>query len=158
MRFLIIGDGHLKSDLENKAARLGLEDIVTFLGNRNDPDHFYAGLDIVALTSLNEGTPLSLIEAMACGKPVISTTAGGVVDLLGRKLDKHAGFSICQRGVLVPKNEAEDFFNGLIYLAKDEKLRIESGFWGREFVFSKYSKDNLVNNIKELYRKLAPEP
>ncbi|QQS39763.1 MAG: glycosyltransferase [Acidobacteriota bacterium] len=83
VRFVIIGDGHLRGNLESLASELGISDRVAFLGNREDPEVFYAGLDIVALTSKNEGTPLSLIEAMASRRPVVSTAVGGVVDLLG---------------------------------------------------------------------------
>jgi glycosyltransferase involved in cell wall biosynthesis len=83
VRFVIIGDGHMRPVLEARAKELGIEEKVSFLGNREDPDVFYAGLDVVALTSRNEGTPLSLIEAMANRKAVVSTAVGGVVDLLG---------------------------------------------------------------------------
>jgi len=60
-----------------------LEKIVSFLGHRPDISALISGMDIVALASRNEGTPLSLIEAMAIGIPVVATAVGGVVDLLG---------------------------------------------------------------------------
>ncbi|HUF05630.1 MAG TPA: glycosyltransferase [Aridibacter sp.] len=88
VRFVVIGNGHLRRELEELAEGLGVSDLVTFLGNREDPETFYAGLDIVALTSKNEGTPLSLIEAMASRRPVVSTAVGGVVDLLGDRRPK----------------------------------------------------------------------
>lgn len=155
IRFLIIGDGHLRKSLEKEAARLGVSDVVHFLGNRNDTDIIYAGLDIVALTSLNEGTPLSLIEAMANARPAVSTAVGGVVDLLGAPIDETENFVLCERGVRVRKHEPEAFFEGLNRLAADEKLRIETGARGAEFVFSRYSKERLVEDIKNLYRELA---
>jgi glycosyltransferase involved in cell wall biosynthesis len=74
IRFAIVGDGHLREKLETEARELGIGDRVTFLGNRTDIENVYSALDIVALTSLNEGTPLSLIEAMAARRPVISTS------------------------------------------------------------------------------------
>ena len=77
---MIIGDGRLRGELEAQAKMLGLDEDVLFLGTRNDPEDFYPALDIVALTSLNEGTPLTLIEAMANARPVIATEVGGVVD------------------------------------------------------------------------------
>src|SRR5205807_3288145 len=82
-RFLIVGDGSLRHELEAQAKSLGLERDVSFLGTRNDPEDFYPALDIVALSSLNEGTPLTLVEAMANARPVVATAVGGVVDLLG---------------------------------------------------------------------------
>ena len=79
-------------------------------------------MDIVALTSLNEGTPLSLIEAMANEKPIISTSVGGVIDLLGEAVSENDGFSVCERGIRTASDDAEGFCNGLIYLAKRCKI------------------------------------
>ncbi|HEX8287396.1 MAG TPA: glycosyltransferase [Pyrinomonadaceae bacterium] len=155
LKFLIIGDGNTRGELERDSERLGLSEIVKFLGNRNDADVFYAGLDIVALTSLNEGTPLSLIEAMANKKAVISTAVGGVVDLLGEVQSEENGFFVCERGVKINSNSAEDFYNGLIYLAKNETLQKSLAIKGNEFVESKYSVDRLVTDIKNLYRELT---
>jgi glycosyltransferase involved in cell wall biosynthesis len=157
LRFLIIGDGHLRQSLEKEAAQLGIAGTISFLGNRNDTDIVYSGLDIVALTSQNEGTPLSLIEAMANSRAVISTAVGGVVDLLGTVKEEKAGFTVCERGVRVVPNNVESFFEGLIYLAKDEKLREESGKRGKDFVFSNYSKERLIAEIKGLYCDLLKE-
>jgi glycosyltransferase involved in cell wall biosynthesis len=154
LKFPIIGDGNTRRALEKESERLGLQGTVKFLGNRNDADVFYAGLDIVALTSLNEGTPLSLIEAMANEKPVISTAVGGVVDLLGEFQSENDGFTICERGVKVPANSAEDFYKGLIYLAKNETLQKSLAVNGKAFVEAKYSKDRLVSDIENLYRDL----
>jgi glycosyltransferase involved in cell wall biosynthesis len=154
LKFAIIGDGHLRGELEEQANTLGVADLVTFLGNRTDPGEFYAGLDIVALSSLNEGTPLSLIEAMVAGKPVISTAVGGVVDLLGTRVVEHDGFSECERGILVAPNSPDDFYNGLIYLVKNEKLRENTALHGQAFARMRYDKKRLVNDIRTLYRKL----
>jgi len=155
LKFVIIGDGHLRHDLEKKAAELKITDKLTFLGNRTDAGVFYAGLDIVALTSLNEGTPLSLIEAMAAGKPVISTGVGGVVDLLGSVESEEDGFSVCERGIRVDVHDAETFSKGLIYLANNEQLRSRLNKNGKEFAHANYSKERLVTDICEMYRKLA---
>lgn len=153
-RFVIVGDGHLRESLEREALERGIEDDVDFLGNRTDVEAIYAGLDIVALTSLNEGTPLSLIEAMASRRAVISTSVGGVTDLLGEEVETNDGFSVCERGIGVEPNSARSFLNGLIYLVKNEELR--EGLVGRaaDFVESAYGKDRLVRDIRELYRDL----
>ncbi len=155
LRFVIIGDGHLRELLEKEAENLGIKEVVTFLGNRNDADIFYAGLDIVALTSLNEGTPLSLIEAMANSRPCISTAVGGVVDLLGEVKSEEGGFAICERGIRVKLNEVEGFYNGLIYLAKNGELRKGFGKSGLEFVLTNYSKQTLISNLQSLYGELT---
>lgn len=154
IRFVIIGDGNLRNNLEKEAEELQIKDLVTFLGNRNDTDVFYAGLDIVALTSLNEGTPLSLIEGMANSKPSISTAVGGVVDLFGKVEREEKGFTICERGISILPNNLEGYLDGLIYLAKDEQLRNRIGKRGQKFVFANYSKETLISNVKTLYRKL----
>ncbi|MCX7640231.1 MAG: glycosyltransferase family 4 protein, partial [Pyrinomonadaceae bacterium] len=157
IRFLIIGDGHLRRRLESLASDFGLEETVTFVGNRNDLD-FYAGLDVVALTSLNEGTPLSLIEAMACGIPVISTMVGGVFDLLGQVVEEKDGFYVCERGIgvgLDKENLEKAFSSGLIYLIEDEHLRKKFAKVGKSYVFSCYSKERLVKDIVNLYENLT---
>src|SRR3989338_3562097 len=81
-KFIIVGDGELRQELENYAAESGIKDKVVFLGWRRDLENIYADLDIVCLTSLNEGTPVSLIEAMASGRPVVATDVGGVRDIV----------------------------------------------------------------------------
>jgi glycosyltransferase involved in cell wall biosynthesis len=154
IRFIIIGDGNLRNTLEREAGSLELGDSIQFLGNRNDTDIFYAGLDIVALVSLNEGTPLSLIEAMANAKPVISTAVGGVVDLLGRVETDTDEFKVCERGVRIDGFSAENFYKGLIYLAKSEKLQKALSKSGKDFTDAKYDKKRLVGDIKNLYRDL----
>lgn len=154
IRFVLIGDGHLRPQLEKTAAENGLNDEVVFLGNRNDASDFYPGLDIVALTSFNEGTPLTLIEAMANGKPVISTTVGGVPDLLGEIVEEKEKFSVCERGLAVASEDAEGLCNGLIFLAKDASLRAKLGAQGKSFVKEHYAKERLILDIENLYRKM----
>lgn len=157
-RFVIIGDGNLRGELEAQAQALGVNDEVSFLGNRNDPEDFYPALDIVALTSLNEGTPLTLIEAMANARPVIATAVGGVVDLLGSTVsgnDQPGGYAICERGVLVQSGDAEGFARGLARLIGDPGLRGDLGRTGLEFVARNYAKERLLADIAELYRELT---
>ncbi|MEP6902954.1 MAG: glycosyltransferase [Actinomycetota bacterium] len=154
LKFIIIGDGHLRESLETEAAKLEIKDVVIFLGNRNDSDIFYSGLDIVALTSLNEGTPLSLIEAMANGKAVVSTAVGGVVDLLGEIAQEKEDFKICERGISVASGDSDALFNSLIFLANDDNLRKILGVRGKEFVRRHYSQERLIKDITNLYRNL----
>lgn len=154
LRFVVVGDGHLRESLEWEAADRQIADSVAFLGNRTDVEAIYAGLDIVALTSLNEGTPLSLIEAMASRRPVISTLVGGVVDLLGETKETHDGFGVRERGIGVTGNSPQSFLNGLIYLAKNEKLRESIIDRADKFAAATYGKDRLVDDIRKLYRNL----
>ncbi|HMG74706.1 MAG TPA: glycosyltransferase [Pyrinomonadaceae bacterium] len=160
VRFVIIGDGNLRRDLEEQSKSLGLENDVSFPGTRNDAENFYPALDIVALTSLNEGTPLTLIEAMANARPVIATAVGGVVDLIGDPVlpgsqdDEAGGYRICQRGVSVASGDAQGFARGLARLIEDRDLRDDLGRLGLEFVTRNYAKDRLLTDIAELYREL----
>jgi len=155
LKFVIIGDGQLRQSLEQKAREFGIADILTFLGHRNDTVRLYAGLDIVALASLNEGTPLSLIEAMASGRAIISTLVGGVTDLLGDVIEQRDSYQIRERGVGVEAGSVEAYLEGLIYLADNEKLREKQALLGRQFVEENYGKQRLVEDIKRLYRELA---
>ncbi|HMJ07481.1 MAG TPA: glycosyltransferase [Pyrinomonadaceae bacterium] len=154
LRFVIVGDGHLRKKLEAETAALGLSRRLIFLGNRPDIASVYAGFDIVALTSLNEGTPLSLIEAMAANRPFIATSVGGVVDLLGAVSERKEKFAVHERGLAVGSGDAEGFLEGLIYLAENEKLRSSLATTGRLFVEKRYAKERLVADIKNLYRAL----
>jgi len=154
LKFVIIGDGHLRESLEREVDDLGIREAVIFLGNRNDADIFYAGLDIIVLTSLNEGTPLSLIEAMANGKTFVSTAVGGVVDLLGKTIEEQEDVTIYERGIGVASGDAKALFDGLICLAKDENLREKLGANGKEFIQNNYSKERLTADIVNLYRNL----
>ena len=156
VRFVVIGDGALRGELEQQAHSLGLANDVVFIGSRRDVENVYPALDIVALTSLNEGTPLTLIEAMANARPVISTMVGGVIDLLGDPVQEQSAgsFVICQRGVGVPSNDAGAFAEGLAHLVADARLRREIGERGLQFVESHYSKDRLLEDMRALYADL----
>jgi glycosyltransferase involved in cell wall biosynthesis len=169
VHFVVVGDGALRATLEQQAASLGLIENVVFTGSRRDLENVYPALDIVALTSRNEGTPLTLIEAMANARPVIATAVGGVVDLLGRVVrtgsasdgagviasqESNLPFQICERGISVPSDDASAFAAGLATLAADATLRRETGERGLQFVASNYSSERLIADIRKLYIEL----
>jgi glycosyltransferase involved in cell wall biosynthesis len=163
VRFVVIGDGHLRPALEEQARALGLtEEDVLFAGTRHDPEHFYPALDIVALTSLNEGTPLTLIEAMATGRAVAATAVGGVVDLLGGERpgegaeeESGRGYSVRERGLAVRSGDAEGFARALARLVADEELRRDLGARGPAYVAENYSVARLVSDVTALYESLC---
>jgi len=159
VRFLIIGDGALRADLESQSRSLGLDNDVEFLGTRNDPENFYSALDIVALTSLNEGTPLSLIEGMANARPVVATAVGGVVDLLGSNvpLDSNLNYQVCERGLSAGSGDAQGFSQALERLVLDRELRRLLGARGRAFVIQSYAKERLFEDIGRLYAELLSD-
>jgi len=160
VRFLVVGNGHLKNALEEQARALGLGQAVTFLGMRDDPQNFYPALDVVALTSRNEGTPLTLIEAMANSRPVIATNVGGVVDLLGpaKAPAWPEGWLPCERGILVRPGDEAAFSDGLAHLVQDADMRRDLGTHGQAFVERHYAKERLLRDVAQLYNALLTSP
>ncbi len=155
--FFLIGDGHLRPALEQQAHLLGITDRVTFTGFRNDVVNLYEELDVVALTSLNEGTPLTLIEAMNKGCAVITTEVGGVINLLGRCRSQQAGFQLWDHGITTPTEDAETFARALRFLLTQTALRSEMGSSGRSFVNTHHSRQRLLQDIISLYQELIQE-
>ncbi|MDA1230584.1 MAG: glycosyltransferase [Planctomycetota bacterium] len=160
VRFLIIGNGPLQDRLMEQSRDLNLNDHVTFMGLRMDPEIFYPGLDIVMLTSKNEGTPLSLIEAMANGRAVLSTAVGGVVDVLGSEnrgmengVSGEKGVCLRLHGISTAET-ANSLASAVFQLASDRQLRTDLGERGEAFVRRAHSKDRLINNVADLYRSL----
>ncbi|MFC1804499.1 glycosyltransferase [Candidatus Omnitrophota bacterium] len=155
LRFKIVGDGELRDELEGCACRLGIASRVEFLGWKMELAKVYSVLEVVVLTSINEGTPVSLIEAMASARPVVSTEAGGVRDLLGENLDSAQGkdlkFRIMERGIIVDSKDPADFAAALAVILRDNRLRRDIGLRGREFAAKIYSKDRLIGDIQNLY-------
>ena len=159
VHFAIIGDGQLKNALMEKAAELDISESVSFLGNRRDLENVYPALDIVALTSRNEGTPLTLIEAMANARPLISTAVGGVIDLLGGEISRNTGasFVVRERGVSVPSGDAAAFAAGLDHLVANLTLRREIGERGLQFIAANYSIERLLDDVRTLYADLLKD-
>lgn len=154
-RFVIIGDGSLRTELNALANDLGIDDRVVFLGNRTDIHDLLPGLDVFALTSKNEGTPLSLIEAMAAGVPAVSTNVGGVSDLLGETVETHEFGRVCSRGIAIDSRNEHDFANGLLYLAESNEIKERVNSEARLFVRERYSIDRLMSDVDLLYRELC---
>lgn len=158
VRFLIVGDGELRTELEKYTMDLGIGDKVLFCGWENDIPKLYADLDILAMTSINEGTPVSIIEAMASLVPVISTDVGGIKDLLGgyeAPSDVQNGYKICRRGILCRHNDAIALAKGMRFLTYNElgkkSSRTQSA---RNYVLENYSEKTLIRKIETLYERL----
>lgn len=138
VRFVIIGDGELRSTLEHQIDDLGLRDVVTVTGWINDIAQAYADLDVFALSSINEGTPVTVIEALAAGCPVVATHVGGVPDLLeGGRLGK-----------LVSSGNAHALAESILETLDDPPDPEP----GRQAVLSQYGIDRLVSDLSALYR------
>ena len=107
-------------------------------------DYVYNGLDIVCLTSLNEGTPVTLIEALASGKPIVSTNVGGVIDVVS---DNKSEF-------VLKSNNLNELYEKTLMLINDGKLREKFSKYGQKYVNEKFSYSRLVLEIEKLYKKL----
>lgn len=142
--FIVVGDGERRAELEALARRLGLEARVRFLGWRTDLDRIYADLDVIVLCSRNEGSPVSLIEAMAAGRPVVATRVGGIPDLVED--------GVCGR--LVPDHDPELLARAVVDVVSEADRAREMGQAGRKRVYPAYSAGRLVDDIDQLYTAL----
>src|SRR5581483_11480172 len=141
---LLAGDGPLRPRMEQLAVELGISERVHFAGFRSHVGAVYAAADAVALTSANEGTPVSVIEALAAGRPVVSTDVGGVADVVE---DARTGF-------LIPAGDVDLFADRLRRLEADRSLGASMGERGRARVLERYSVPRLVSDVDTLYREL----
>ncbi len=153
IHFFVVGDGELREQLSAQAAQLNITENVTFTGFRDDVSALYSDCDLVALTSLNEGTPLTLIEAMYAGCPVVSTKVGGVLDLLGDETTQLEGIAQHEHGCTVASRDIISFACAILHLLERPTLRHIMGAQGRAFVTNKYSCARLLADIEHLYDK-----
>lgn len=144
---LLVGDGTDRDDLERAAHRRGLARSVVFLGYQEDVAAWYAACDAVALTSANEGTPVTLIEALAAGRPVVSTAVGGVPDVVENG----------ETGFLVRPGDTHALAERLALLADDPALAARMGAEGRRRSLERYAVARLVDDVDALYRRLLSE-
>jgi len=154
LKLALVGDGHLRSELERCARELAIERKVLFTGFRKDVDAIYPALDLVALSSLNEGTPLTLIEAMSHGRAVLMTEAGSYGDILGKPVQLSNGLTVWEHGVSVASGEVEHYADGLLFLAANPELRRQMGERARAYVHRQFSRERLVDDMASLYREL----
>lgn len=141
---LVVGDGERRAELEALVRRHGLEERVRFLGWRRDLDRLYADLDVVVLTSANEGSPVSLIEAMAAGRAVVATAVGGVPDLVEHGVS----------GLLGPPGDPASTAEAIVTLLGDPERRRAMGEAGRKRVRDAYGVDRLLSDMERLYAEL----
>ena len=157
VKFFVVGDGYMKTEIQQE---LSSHNIKWSSANDSKPDtsviftswishigDILAALDIVILTSHNEGTGLSLAESQYCGKPVVATNVGGVPDTL---IDGHTGF-------LVEPANAKEFTEKLLLLIEDKELRQKMGAEAGIFAKNKFSKQAETENLKALYFKVMKE-
>lgn len=154
IRAFIIGDGETRKDLENVAGEVGIKfstendsehlHPLVFTSWRSDIDVINAGLDIICLTSFNEGTPVSLIEAQAANKPIVSTRVGGIADVVVEG----------QTALLAGVQDTEKFCNNLLALVQNDELRKKLGSNSCHHVLNRFGYQRLVSDTSALYYEL----
>ena len=144
--FFIVGNGELMDEIQEKVSFLieKYKAKIILTSWIKDIATFNAGMDIICLTSDNEGTPVSLIEAQASNVPLITTDVGGVKDIL---LEGKTGF-------LIKKGDLEDYVKKLGNLINNKELRMELSSNGWNFVKEKFNYTRLTRDMEDLYRKL----
>ncbi len=153
-RLIIAGDGNLRTELEKCARDLGVEEMVTFTGFKSDVETLYPSVDLAALSSLNEGTPLSLIEAMGHGRPVLTTEVGGYREILGHVIRVAEGFTIWEHGISVRSGDTEGYANALLFMAANPALRDRMGEKARAHVYRNHARERLVSDMATLYHDI----
>lgn len=154
IRVIVVGDGHTKEALFSKLKQLNISynyypdsikpELFTFTSWIDNMESVYPGLDIVCLTSINEGTPVSLIEAQASSKAIVTTNVGGVKDIL---LENISGF-------ITEVGDSSTFSESLLKLIENEELRKQMGEKGREFVIDQFDKQRMAMSMTNLYTQL----
>lgn len=143
-KFLIIGRGELEGKLRREARDLGIESNVKFLGFREDVKELLKIMDIFVLSSLSEGLPLSLIEAMASKVPVVVTAVGGIPEVVDDGID----------GLLVPSADADTLAEKLTNLLKNKRIADRLGFSGNQKIKDQFNLQFMLNKYQEIYSVL----
>lgn len=143
-RFIVVGDGARRGELHALACQLGLEKSTRFLGWRSDLARLYADLDVVVLTSKNEGSPVAVIEAMAAACAIVATRVGGVADLLedGRT------------GLVVAPGDVEAIADAVVSLLHEPERRQRLGAAARAAALPAYNASRLLRDVDALYQRL----
>lgn len=151
VKFVIVGDGDMRPQMEQEFLAAGIdytyhpidprEATAVCTSWQTDMDYVLSGLDIVALTSHNEGTPVSLIEAQAASKPIVSTNVGGVQDVV---TDNQTGF-------ITEPGDADAFAAALLQFINNPEKRNYFGQLGKTFAHQHYSYQRLVRDMSDYY-------
>lgn len=141
---VVVGDGDLRAEMEGYVRAIGIANRVSFLGWRHDLPQVYTDLDVLVISSNNEGTPVSAIEAMAAGRPVVATRVGGLPDVIS---DGNTGY-------LVAPGNVEQLASAVKCVLQDgeatERLRRNA----RDFVKERFAVERLASDIDSLYKRL----
>jgi sugar transferase (PEP-CTERM/EpsH1 system associated) len=143
LRLILVGDGRLKSALEQRAREAGAEDSVLLAGNQNDVSSWLARFDVFVLGSRREGISNTILEAMAAGLPVVATCTGGNPELV----------KVGETGDLVPPRCSSLLASAIERYARDDALRSAHGAAARERCLAQFSLENMIADYARLYRR-----
>jgi len=144
-RLFIFGQGKVKYDLVRKAERLKISDKLFFLPSVTHTSEIMQEIDIFVMPSLQEGFGLSILEAQACGIPVIASGVGGIPALIRHDVT----------GLLVPPKEPAALAGAIMKVMENKELAIRLGLQGRRSVEEKFNEDKMVRKIEQVYQKVA---
>lgn len=147
VNFLVVGDGPLANELKQEACELGLQGRVIFAGQRDNIAEIMAVLDIFVLPSVTEGLPLTILEAMAAGKPVVATRVGGVPEAVVEG----------KTGLLVAPKDPEALAVALAELIGQRDRLQRLGSNGQKYVMEKFTVQNMVEKTMTLYYELLTD-
>ena len=149
-RLVIVGDGEERDDLQSRTTALGIQDSVRFTGVRQDVATVWRSADVAALSSDYEGTPLSVLEAMAAGVPLVATEVGGMRDIAGDDGRRHGV-------VLVPRRDPDALGSALVGLLTDPTLRRQLGEAARARA-GDFTGERHAQRCADLYLRLLARP
>jgi glycosyltransferase involved in cell wall biosynthesis len=144
VKFILVGDGVLRAKIQALINKFNLQANVILTGWRRDIDRILPAIDVFALTSLWEGVPVTVLEAIASSVPVIATNTGGIEELI---IDGKTGF-------LVSPRDTRGMAEKLILLLKDAGLRKQVARNAKNNLNGDFAVTNMVNNSQDLYRSL----
>jgi glycosyltransferase involved in cell wall biosynthesis len=144
VEFVIVGDGPERLNLVATASKLGIQDKVRFLGKVDNMASVYASLDIVVSSSLKEGLPMTILEALAASRPVVATSVGAVPSVISHE----------QTGLLVPPSNADALACEIIRLLSDREFSEMLGRKGRQIVQERFSAEAMTTQYLKLYSEV----
>ncbi|KAB7708165.1 glycosyltransferase [Bacillus aerolatus] len=145
-KLLLAGEGPLLEHCKRLSIKLGVEEMVDFLGYRNDIESLVKMSDVAVASSLREGLPVNIMEAMACALPVIAVNNRGHRELVSHN----------KNGWLVGNNSIE-MADKIIHLAGDQELREQFGSQSREIILTTYSLNKILEEKRKMYKKIMDE-
>ena len=147
-RFIIAGTGELEQSLTHHAHALNLDKHVFFTGFRPDVLSLHKAFDIFVMSSVTEGLGTSVLDAMACGRPVVSTRAGGLPEIVDHE----------RTGLLVPLRDPSAMADAIVRLLTDDALRARYGAAGLQRIRERFNADRMVDETVEVYARAVGTP